>query len=223
MAFCSIRRYGLAFILTLVICQVLDYATSDTLSFIDINLPDQMGIFVHFEDVIALLVTVALILCLIMYFFSTQENVYRAVLITTLLSLLVLILNAADLLRSLFDQQVNAVYLLLDASIVYVTTILLFSVFYWVLDHESQEARCSNRPYTSVLVFPQNETDYPGYEDWKPGFIDYLYLSFNTSSTFGPTETLVLSPKAKCTMISQVALSLIVLIVLAARAVGILH
>lgn len=223
MTYCFLRRSGLACIFTLVICQILDFATSDTLSFIDVNLPDQMGLFVHFEDIIATIVTIAVILCLILYFYSSQKTVYRAVFITTLLSLIVLVLNAVDLLRSLLNQSVNAVYLLLDASIVYITTILLFSVFYWVLDHESQEARCTNKPYTSVLVFPQNETTYPGYDNWKPGFIDYLYLSFNTSSTFGPTETLVLSPLAKCTMIFQVSLSLIVLIVLAARAVGILH
>ena len=107
-----------------------------------------------------------------------------------------LILNAIGLLRSLIDRRIDPVYLLIDAAIVYITT---------------------------VLVFPQNATTFPGYENWKPGFVDYLFLSFNTSATFGPTDTLILSPRAKCMMICQVALSLIVLIVLAARAVGILR
>jgi len=164
-----------------------------------------------------------LVVCVLLYFFASQSTVYKAILVTTLLSLVVLILNAIGLLHSLFDQQINPIYLLIDTAFVYLSTVLLFSVCYWILDHESQEARCSKREFTPVLVFPQNATTFPGYENWTPGYIDYLFLSINISATIGPTDTLVLSKWAKCMMICQVALSLIVLIVLAASAVGILR
>lgn len=223
MTSCTLRNHGLAFILVLILCQILDYATSQTLSFVDLTRPIEIVQIIHFEDLVAGLVSIALIVCILLYFFASQPIVYKAILVTTLLSLFVLILNAIGLLRSLIDRSIDPVYLLIDAAIVYITTTLIFSTCYWVLDHESQQARCSKREFTPVLVFPQNATTFPGYENWKPGFVDYLFLSFNTSATFGPTDTLILSPKAKCMMICQVALSLIVLIVLAARAVGILR
>jgi hypothetical protein len=223
MTTCTMKNEGLAFILVLILCQLLDYFTAQTLSFVDLVRLQQITQIIRFEDLLGIFVSVALVACVLIYLFASQRTVYKAVLVTTLLSLVVLVLNAAGLLRSLLDQRIDPVYLLMDAAIVYTSTVLLFSVCYWVLDHESQQARCSNRTFVPVLVFPQNQTTFPGYADWRPGFVDYLFLSFNTSTTFGPTDTLILSNRAKCTMICQVALSLIVLLVLAARAVGILR
>ncbi len=57
----------------------------------------------------------------------------------------------------------------------------------------------------------------------EPEFIDYPFLYFHTPSTVGPTDTLVLPKRAKITMICQVTISLIVHIVLVARAIGILR
>ncbi len=71
-----------------------------------------------------------------------------------------------------------------------------------------------------ILVFPQNVDTYPGYDDWIPGFIDYLFLAFHTSNAVGPTEVYLLSHKAKICMICQVTISLIVLVVRATRAIG---
>jgi len=74
-----------------------------------------------------------------------------------------------------------------------------------------------------ALIVPQNASKIQGLERWKPGFIDYLFLPFHTSSTVGPTDTLVLQKRAKIAMVCQVTISRIVLIVPAARAIGILR
>ena len=57
-------------------------------------------------------------------------------------------------------------------------------------------------------------------EGWSPGFIDYLFLAFNTSTAFSPTDTLVLSRHAKVLMMVQSLISLLVLAVLAAAAIN---
>ncbi|MCX6701492.1 MAG: hypothetical protein NTV68_16485 [Methanomicrobiales archaeon] len=220
---CTIRNHGLTYIVVLILCQLFDYATSNTLSFINLAHPMEIGQIIHFEDLISTLTFIALAACVLVYLFASQSTVYRAVLLTAALSTLGLVLNIAGLLFSLVTRQVNPPFLLIDAAIVYASTVLLFSVWYWILDHESQQARCSGKDVPPVLIFPQNATKITGYEGWKPGFIDYLFLSFHTSSTVGPTDTLVLSKRAKITMICQVTISLIVLIVLAARAIGILR
>ena len=58
--------------------------------------------------------------------------------------------------------------------------------------------------------------------DWRPGFVDYLFLAFNTSTAFSPTDVPVLSRWAKALMMVQAAISLATLALLAARAVNIL-
>jgi hypothetical protein len=57
---------------------------------------------------------------------------------------------------------------------------------------------------------------------WSPQFIDYLFLAFNTSTAFSPTDSPVLSRWAKGMTMVQSTISLAVIAILAARAVNIL-
>ena len=61
-----------------------------------------------------------------------------------------------------------------------------------------------------------------GQEAWSPNFFDYLFLAFNTSTAFSPTDTPVLERWAKCMMMLQSLISLSILALLAARAVNVL-
>jgi uncharacterized membrane protein len=61
-----------------------------------------------------------------------------------------------------------------------------------------------------------------GEQCWSPGFIDYLFLAFNTSTAFSPTDTPVLSPWAKVMVMVQALISFTTVALLAARAVNIL-
>ncbi len=55
---------------------------------------------------------------------------------------------------------------------------------------------------------------------WSPGFVDYLFLAFNTSTAFSPTDTAVLSRRAKVLTMAQSLISLAVVAVLIDRAVN---
>ncbi len=57
-------------------------------------------------------------------------------------------------------------------------------------------------------------------EGWSPGFLDYLFLAFNTATAFSPTDTMVLSRRMKVAMMAESAISLVVVAVLAARAIN---
>jgi len=61
-----------------------------------------------------------------------------------------------------------------------------------------------------------------GQPDWSPNFVDYLFLAFNTSTAFSPTDVPVLARWAKVLMMLQSLLSLLIIALLAARAVNIL-
>jgi uncharacterized membrane protein len=68
----------------------------------------------------------------------------------------------------------------------------------------------------------QSAEDRKARTDWSPEFVDYLFLAFNTSTAFSPTDTAVLSRGAKLGMMAQSLISLMIIVLIAARAVNIL-
>jgi uncharacterized membrane protein len=58
---------------------------------------------------------------------------------------------------------------------------------------------------------------------WYPAFVDYLYLSFNAAMAFSPTDVSAIKPWAKLMMMAETAISVIVGILVVARAVNILR
>jgi hypothetical protein len=70
-------------------------------------------------------------------------------------------------------------------------------VWYWLLDAggpvKRHEGKCERRDF----LFPQFGNQIEGWEKWNPNFVDYLFLAFSTSTTFGPTDTMVLSRRVK--------------------------
>lgn len=61
-----------------------------------------------------------------------------------------------------------------------------------------------------------------GVERWRPGFVDYLFIAFTQSSTFGPTDAPLLARWAKILTMIQALISLTIVILLVARAVNVL-
>jgi hypothetical protein len=59
--------------------------------------------------------------------------------------------------------------------------------------------------------------------DWRPQFIDYLYVSLTNSTAFSPTDTMPLTPIAKTLMGTQGLVSLVTLGLIVSRAVNILQ
>ena len=115
--------------------------------------------------------------------------------------------------------------LLRSAAGLWLTNILVFALWYWRLDAGGPHAReHATGPLQSAFLFPQMtrpETELHG-KRWHPHFVDYLFLAFNTSTAFSPTDTSVLSRGAKLAMMAQSLISLMILALLAARAVNIL-
>ena len=72
------------------------------------------------------------------------------------------------------------------------------------------------------MTMSEEALEEAGQQDWSPNFIDYLFLAFNTSTAFSPTDTPVLAGWAKAVMMVQSLLSLLIIALLAARAVNIL-
>jgi len=112
--------------------------------------------------------------------------------------------------------------LLLSASLLWITNILVFALWYWELDAHGPVGR-EQGTAASAFLFPQMMR--PAAErdaSWSPNFLDYLFLAFNTSTAFSPTDTAVLARWAKVMTMLQALLSLAIIALLAARAVNVL-
>jgi hypothetical protein len=113
--------------------------------------------------------------------------------------------------------------LLRAATALWITNVLVFALWYWKLDAGGPLMREGRRGrLKSSFLFPQMLGEDGGDPSWSPHFMDYLFLAFNTSTAFSPTDTAVLSRWAKAGMMLQSLISLTVVALLAARAVNIL-
>jgi hypothetical protein len=132
------------------------------------------------------------------------------------------------LIEALFTHTASSPELLRSAAALWVANILVFASWYWRLDGGGPHVRDLSVGHSDgAFLFPQMSM-HPsaklaaGEHEWSPNFIDYLFLAFNTSTAFSPTDTAVLSRWAKILMMIQALISLLVIALLAARAVNIL-
>ncbi len=113
--------------------------------------------------------------------------------------------------------------LLRSAGALWIANILVFALWYWKLDAGGPLARERSRGLlNSSFLFPQMLTREGQDLSWTPHFVDYLFLAFNTSTAFSPTDTAVLSRRAKLGTMTQSLISLLIVALLAARAVNVL-
>ena len=139
-----------------------------------------------------------------------------------------LILSLFLLVRSLPNHRLAPQILLGSAAALWATNILVFAGWYWRLDAGGPNERAKRAMHTDGdFLFPQMTLDpsrspLPVEQNWSPGFVDYLFLAYNTSTAFSPTDVPVLSRWAKVLMMVQSTISFATVALLAARAVNIL-
>lgn len=141
---------------------------------------------------------------------------------------LALVWSLVLLIDVLPEHTISPKDLLRSAAALWIGNILVFASWYWRLDAGGPHSRAMTPGHTDgAFLFPQMTMSpelkaAAGEEDWSPRFIDYLFLAFTTSTAFSPTDTPPLSRWAKGLMITQSMISLLVLALLAGRAVNIL-
>jgi hypothetical protein len=116
----------------------------------------------------------------------------------------------------------NAAVLLGSGAGIFVTNIIVFGVWYWELDRGGPFARhIGERPYPDFL-FPQMATPNVSKPDWRPTFVDYLYVSVTNVMAFSPTDTMPLARWAKALMTLQAMVALSTAALVISRAVNVL-
>lgn len=168
------------------------------------------------------------VLFLLLLHTTPRTSVFRSLKrrVNVLLLLLVVVLGNLYALFQVVHQllQGGAVHngreLILAAINIYLTNIVIFALLYWEMDAGGPGHRRRAKDTERDFLFPQNQQ--ASLDGWHPTFIDYLYISSTNATAFSPTDTLPLSRRAKMLMLFQAFISLVVIALVAARAVNIL-
>jgi uncharacterized membrane protein len=133
---------------------------------------------------------------------------------------LAITVSAAYLIGALLSRSTDAANLLRDGALLWTTNMLSFALSYWEVDGGGPAHRHVTGCGSTDFAFPQKVLGGEDEAGWSPDFLDYVFLAFNTSTAFSPTDTMVLSRRAKVMMMYQSVLSLTTVVVIVARAIN---
>ena len=154
-------------------------------------------------------------------------NRILGVMVTSVITL-ALIASVVLLVAAVPSHKEAPVSLLRSGAELWLTNVLVFALWYWRLDGGGPTARTQRHEFGSrSFVFPQMQIEKIERgrfecQGWRPHFVDYLFIAWTISSTFGPTDAPLLARWAKVLTMVQIGISLTIVIVLISRAVGVL-
>jgi uncharacterized membrane protein len=149
--------------------------------------------------------------------------------VTTLLFVcvtgLVTVAGLANIIRAILSgsTQITGNQLLASAISSWVTNMMVFSLLYWQIDRGDPETRLVQTGRRPDWRFPQYDAPPEDVrEGWRPGFVDYVFLSFSTATAFSTTDVTPMTARAKLLMMTEAVISLVTITAVAARAINIL-
>jgi hypothetical protein len=132
-----------------------------------------------------------------------------------------LALLAHELLRNTV-QNGNGRNLIVAGSLIWLTNVLIFGLWYWEVDRGGPGTRAAGHDDYPDLLFPQMTDQRYAPAGWRPLFADYVYVSLTNAAAFSPTDTMPLTLQAKGMMGIQSLVSLVTIGLVVSRAVNIL-
>jgi hypothetical protein len=141
---------------------------------------------------------------------------------------LALIGSVILLVRTLPSHGSSPLQLLRSGGLLWLTNVIVFALWFWRLDGGGPTLRHKQKKFGSTsFLFPQMQIPHDERAQfecprWRPSFVDYLFVAFTLSSTFGPTDAPLLARWAKILAMVQVLISLTIVVLLISRAVGVL-
>jgi uncharacterized membrane protein len=127
----------------------------------------------------------------------------------------------AIITRESFTNNPNT--LLISGGVIWLTNMIAFGLWYWDLDRGGAAARALGTGTSPAFLFPEMSNPELVRNGWYPSFVDYLHLSYSTAMAFSPTDVSAIKPWAKLMMMAEETISLVVGILVIARAVNILR
>ncbi len=147
----------------------------------------------------------------------------RVALVLTALVSAANLFSLAELTHFLLHHHVsNGRSLIVSGVLIWLTNLLIFSLWFWELDRGGPGKRAEGRDGPPDFLFPQMSDDAIEPPNWRPKFVDYLYVALTNNTAFSPTDTMPLSAVAKLIMGIQSTASFLTVGLVVSRAVNIL-
>jgi hypothetical protein len=220
-----IRRRGVSLALV-VLVMALDALAQTTLShtFAVGVLRGRLGINVLPVFTAAYRLRIGLLAVMgILWLLKRRRALFSIIIIVNGISTVALLAHTLSLLSVLAGLSARAATtLILDVVLMAVSNMLIFSVWYWVIDPPGVLEEKPRPEERWAFLFPQRAAVLPNFESWQPHYADYLFLAFTTSFAFSPTDTLPLTRAAKMVMLLQGTIAVITLTGVAGSAFSIL-
>ena len=120
------------------------------------------------------------------------------------------------------SDELGGGQLLLTAAAIWIANAIVFGVVYWDIDDGGPFQRAIHERVTPDFQFPQDDNPKLARPGWRPRIWDYLYISLTAGTAFSPTDTMPLTVTAKLMHGVQSVVSLVIVVLVTARAVNVL-
>jgi uncharacterized membrane protein len=160
-----------------------------------------------------------LLLLVLLWVLNRKRALFRTIIAANVYFTVALLLDVISLLQVLGGLREAAKPLLMDAALMSLSNMFIFSIWYWIIDPPGVE----DEPHDEApwaFLFPQRGSSLPHYGSWSPGYADYLFIGFTTNFAFSPTDALPLTRTAKMLMLLQGGISVVIVTGIAAGAIN---
>lgn len=183
---------------SLFFCLLLFVSLRDRYSFASPEVSYALGLFV----------VVAFAYALYMAFVDRErENPWPMAVTSSILAALGVLSLAKILYLVLYQPtQIEAVRLIQTSLLIWVSNVVVFAIIYHLLGERE-------------FAFPRAEG---APANQRMNFLDYVFLSYTTATAFSPTDTSPLSTRARMCMMIEATVSLLAIVIAAARAINVL-
>jgi hypothetical protein len=124
------------------------------------------------------------------------------------------------------SKDLTGAQLLLSGGVLWLTNIIVFGLWFWTLDDGGPVPRALNDRFKCKPDFEFPQDDNPrvarGDADWYPRLEDYTYVALTNAIAFSPTDAMPLTRWSKALMAAESVISVVTVLLVAARAVNIL-
>jgi len=120
------------------------------------------------------------------------------------------------------DKPLGPVRLLGAGAAIWVINILAFGLWFWDLDQGGAAARAAGTTRLPALLFPEMGNPEVVRAGWAPTLLDYLHMSWGTATSLGPSDVSAIKLWSKAMMTFEAAVSLLLGVLIIARAISLL-
>ncbi len=120
------------------------------------------------------------------------------------------------------SDDLDGAQLLLTTAVIWMANVIVFGLCYWDVDDGGPFDRARHERKHPDFRFPQDETPEVAPPGWRPRVWDYVFVALTSASAFSPTDTMPLTLRAKLLVGTEEVVSLVLVVLVTARAVSVL-